>query len=881
MFGLSEVNWGIIPGGIVSWNLTDMMLPRHAMYYAATGDSFDGKRAVELGLANFAVPKERLREETLKFAQKLLNLNPAVLRFTKEAIRSVRGMSAEQARDYLKSKQDSLSRNDKEASRSARDEAVPGRQGLPARLRALPDGESSALRREKIGQVHRIAKPLDKASNIEALFAPRNIVLVGASDRNWSTRVRGTLLRLGYPGAIYLVNPNRSELWDQRCYPDLSAMPEAPDHLAIFLPAEQTIETIEAAGSLGARSASLYAAGFGEGGDAAGKLRADRLRQVLLRSGIAALGPNCMGLSVGRARFATIPDEHLSIVDGGSVAVVTQSGMLMQTLSRGIESGGGSLSYLISCGNQVGLSFADCIDHLASDDDVRVIACYVEGISDSCAFFAAARKARANGKTVVVTKIGGSEKSRRAALAHTGSLSGSLQAFDVFAREEGIVRAETIEDLVESCIFLSRAKRPEGRNIGLVTYSGALKSLATEVSEPLGVSFAELSATTGEAILAAVPDLAVSNPLDTKRTLPSEQYIATIEAVHDDPSVDMVLISEDLPRAAGIDRKVKNLQALNDYIASKATKPVVCFSPVTCGETPYMSDLRAELPHIAWLRDLSKSLRVASRLAPVHNPPLAATRSDVFDPVSAELQQHAALRAEPFAMNERASKELIGTFGIATPSEAFVACLDADQAVRAAREIGFPVVLKVVSTTAMHKTELGLLLLNVSSEAEVREAVQRLSQRCACHSIVPEGLLVAQQITGGVEVILGLHRDPEVGPVVVFGAGGIMSELIRDVAFGPPGLDVARAHAMIASTRVSALVKGYRGSEPGDIAGLVRAIEAMGTMALNLGDLLESVDVNPLLVCPHGVFALDALVVLAGRDAAKPSMRIVPRYEPV
>jgi acyl-CoA synthetase (NDP forming) len=704
--------------------------------------------------------------------------------------------------------------------------------------------------------------------NIEALFAPRNIVLVGASDHNWSVRVHGNLSRLGYPGKVYLVNPKRSELWEQRCFPALSALPEPPDHLAVFLPAEQTIETIEAAGDLGARSASLFAAGFGEGGDGAGRHRAGRLRNALSRSSIAAVGPNCMGLAVGRSKFATIPDEHLDIVQRGSVALVAQSGMLMQTLRRGIESGGASLSYLISCGNQIGLTFADYILHLSSDDDVRVIACYIEGIPDVSAFFEAARKARQNDKTVVVTKIGGSEKSRRAALAHTGSLSGSLQAFDVFAQEEGIVRAETIEDLVESCIFLSRAPRPRGRSIGLITNSGALKALATEVGEALNVSFAELSPTARGTITAAVSDIEVSNPLDTKRTLSTEQYLTTVEAIHDDPAVDMVLIAEDLPRAAGIDRKVRNFQALDAYIATKASKPIVCFSPVTCADNQYMTSLRRELPRIAWLRDLNKTLRVASRLAPANDPPLVAPHLHVSDGLRQSLMRMAATHHESFALNEQLSKKILGEFGIGTAREAFVEGMDMEEAVRACREIGFPVVLKVVSAALTHKSDVGLVLLNVSSEPDLRQAVQLLSERCDALGVSPEGLLVAEQITGGIEVIIGLHRDPEMGPVVMFGSGGTLLELLHDVAFGPPGLDEARAHNMISSTRVADLIRGYRGSEPGDREALVGAIKAMGALAIELGDLLESAEVNPLIVCTDGVYALDALLVVRGLKIA-------------
>jgi len=196
----------------------------------------------------------------------------------------------------------------------------------------------------------------------------------------------------------------------------------------------------------------------------------------------------------------------------------------------------------------------------------------------------------------------------------------------------------------------------------------------------------------------------------------------------------------------------------------------------------------------------------------------------------------------------------------------FVERLDAAEAARVARGIGFPVVLKAVTTAVTHKSEVGLVQLNLSSEPDVRQAVQLLSERCDALAVSPKGVLVAQQMTGGVEVVVGLHRDPEVGPVVMFGSGGIFLELLRDVAFGPPGLDDARARNMISSTRMAHLINGYRGSEPGDFEALVGAIKAMGVLAITLGDLLESAEINPLLVRSDGVYALDALLVVRGNS---------------
>ena len=232
------------------------------------------------------------------------------------------------------------------------------------------------------------------SANIEALMAPRNVVLVGASDRNWAPRIWDNLKRFGYEGQVFPINPNRDEIWGVRCYASIADLPEAPDHLALFVPKEQTLDILEAAGQIGARSASIYAAGFGEGGDADGRARALRLKEILRTHSIAATGPNCMGLAVGRSKFCTFPDEQLQPLAPGPVAALTQSGMLAQTFARGLVDAGLTLAYLVSCGNQTGLTFADYITHLADDPDLRVITCYVESVANGPAFLAAADKAR-------------------------------------------------------------------------------------------------------------------------------------------------------------------------------------------------------------------------------------------------------------------------------------------------------------------------------------------------------------------------------------------------------------------------------------------------------------------------------------------------------
>lgn len=700
--------------------------------------------------------------------------------------------------------------------------------------------------------------------NIAALMAPRNVVLVGASEKNWSPRIWDNLVRFGFEGRVFPVNPNRTEMWGTRCYASLADLPEAPDHLALFVPHEQTLAVLESGGKLGARSASLYAAGFGEGGDAAGRDRARRLRQCLTTFGIAAVGPNCMGLAVGRSKFCTFPDEQIEPLVAGRVAALTQSGMLAQTFSRGLVDAGLTLAYLISCGNQTGLTFADYIDYLADDPDLRVITCYIESVVDARRFLAAADKARRNGKSIVVVKTGGSEEARKAALAHTGSLAGSTDVFDAFAHDVGIVRVDTLEDVVEAAVYLDRMPRPRGRNVCVMTNSGALKSLLIDASGRLGVELAPLAPQTSVRLREVLADADAANPFDTKRTLRTEEYIGCVKALHDDPNVDLVLLAEELPRDAGIERKMRNLTSLDEWVGASTAKPVALFSALTLHYTPFMLDLRARLAHVPLLKDTSKTLRTIAKIAAPQLTPVDAAREipDQRRALVARWRARAAALPGPAPLSETHSKELLAAYGICLPREENVATVQAAEA--AALRIGFPVVLKAVSASVPHKSDAGLVFLGLQNAEAVRTAATSIVERCAALGVELQGILVAEQMSGGTEMVLGIHRDPEMGPVVMVGMGGIWLELFKDVAFAPPGLGETRARQTIAATRAATVLAGFRGAPARDVPALARAMVAIGRLAVELGDIIEAVDVNPLLVLTdnEGAVALDGLVVL-------------------
>ena len=717
-----------------------------------------------------------------------------------------------------------------------------------------------------------------KPASVHALLHPKNVVLVGVSDRpgHWSPRVWGNLRRLGFAGNVYAINPGRSEIWGAHCYPTLAALPEPPDHVALFVPADTTLSVLEEAATVGARSATLYAAGFGEGGETEGRARAVQLSALLARTGIAAAGPNCMGLACGASGFVTLADETLQpLARGaavtGAVAVITQSGMLATSFNRALNDRGLAVSHLISCGNQIGLTLADYIDHLADAPGVRVILCYIEALRDAARFLTAAAKARANGRSIVAVKIGGGAEARAAALAHTGALVGNRDAFDALARNAGIVRVDSLEDLIEAAELLVRIPNAYASKVAFMTNSGALKSLMTEAAGQHGVGLATLARHTTARLCAALgPDASPSNPLDTRRTLPTDTYMASITALAEAPEVDLVVTIEELPREAGVARKVGNLRALEAYVAEghPGQASVAVLSPLAFTDTDYMRQLRAELPHLPLLRNIGTTFRVLAALQPSISQALPATpgqprlASAEAEQQAAVLRRQAAAITEPTALDEVASKRLIAAYGIALPDEAVVHGVEA--AVVAAERIGYPVVMKAVSAAVPHKSDAGLVLLGLDSAKAVRGAARTIAERCARLGVDLDALLVAAHIKGGTEMVLGVNRDPEMGPVLMVGMGGVWLELFADVAVLPPAVNDAIARRAIASLKAHRLLEGYRGAPARDIDAFVAALVALGRLVGDLGDIIHSIDINPLLVRDRGrgAVALDALVVL-------------------
>lgn len=724
-----------------------------------------------------------------------------------------------------------------------------------------------------------MAGVVNNNEKVGALLNPRNVVILGATDKpgSWTTRVFRNLKRYNFPGQVFPMNPGRDTVWDTKCYRDYAELPEAPDHLVVLVPAAAVPDSLRAAAKAGARSATIISSGFDEAEGDHGRKIGQALRRAIADTGIAVSGPNCLGNISAAASLVTMPDDRPQRITAGGVAIVGQSGGLLMAIKRTLEERGIDVGYIITSGNETGLNNADYIRYFAADPQTKVIVTYLESIRDAESYLSACRAARDAGKPVIVMKLGASAEGRAAAMAHTGALAGAMEAFDAVAGAAGVCRARSLDDVIELVEYFMHAKLPQGPRLGAVTFSGGLRGLLLDAAANNGLKFSELAPQTREKLskILGVGSI-VGNPLDSGFAALSsiEAYLACVEAMLADPGIDLVLLQEELPRAPeGAERKTANLREVEKIAARNGAKPVSYVSMISYALSDYSRTLHKELPHLPFLQEPDKTLRTIRNVTDYAGRKVQAgkgTKTAAAKPpaIAARIRKSAAAAKEARALTEVESKALLTAYGIKPPKEAVAE--SAAAAAREAKTIGFPVVMKVISEEITHKSDAGGVLLGVDSTAAARKGYDTILKNVKRYkkSATVDGILVAQQVTGGIELVLGLARDPEVGPVVMVGSGGVNLELYKDVAFSAPMTDEAAADALIGRTKAAKLLDGYRGAGPYDRKAVVKALVALSRIALDLGDVIESIDVNPFVALPKGKggIALDGLVILRGGD---------------
>lgn len=724
-------------------------------------------------------------------------------------------------------------------------------------------------------------QPVEEAiEKVAALVAPRNIVLVGASDRpgSWPATVWKTVHEHGFTGPIYAVNPNRERIGDEPCYRDFKSLPEAPDHVAFLTPAQHVPAGLADAAAAGARTATVFASGFGEDGKAEGLALAAELTRVIEETGIAVTGPNCTGNIIADSGLVTLVDHRKLNVAPGEVALVGQSGGVLLYANHILTDRGIQVGKLITSGNEIGLNCADYIAFLAQDPATKVIFCYLESIKDLDKFKAACALARENGKPVVVFKIGVSEEGRQAAMTHTGALAGSAAAFDAVMKQCGVIRAQSLDDAIEIIEIVAHLGVPVGSRLGALSLSGAYRGILVDAAAGSGLTFPPLA----DDVERRLADLfgvgsSAGNPADGGFTVLTsvEKYIEAVDILCDDPGLDLLVLQAELPREEGMAANWEERFAGIHDLVTRRGKKLAFISMFSRMYTDYTRKLRADLPNVAFIQETAKSVRALAALAEWSRLSVngAAATDDGARSVPTEAQaiaDKAASVAGSFLLNERDSKNLLKAYGIGVTEEA-LATSEAE-ALKIAERIGYPVVLKAASDRIAHKSDIGAVQLGIGDEEALRAAYRLIGENVARSGFEGEldGILVCQQVSGGVELVAGLQRDPEMGPVLMFGSGGVLLELVKDVAFAPVPLSREMALELIGSTRVAKLLEGYRGQAAHDLEAIADALVALGKLADDLGQSLTSVDINPLVSLPggKGAIALDAVVAMNGKRGA-------------
>lgn len=686
--------------------------------------------------------------------------------------------------------------------------------------------------------------------NLTPLLRPRSIAVIGASDV--PSRIGGTaidlLMRAGFD-RIYPVNPKSATIQGRACYPDIESVPEVVDLVIIAVSADATLDQLERCHARGIPAALLYAAGFAETNEPEGAARQAALEAFAHASGMAIAGPNAMGnANFTDAVFTTFGQSFQPGEPSGSTALVTQSGNMCAVLFRYARRSGVTFSHVINTGNEAATGLADYLSWLADDPATQSAICYVEELRDGPAFLAAAAKFRSAGKLLALFKVGASEKGAEATRSHTAALAGNAAAYDAAFARAGVARAGTLSELADLAYLHSLGGKIAGSNAAILGISGAAGAILADALALGGAEVPTLPEAVQAGLAAQIPGHSmVSNPVDlTGNMVNSDDFLSEcIRLALSPDNIDLLLLYTPgyfLKRALG--------QIESAAVASN--KAIIIID--TFAET----DRAGLAAHgIGLFEDFDRAARAVASYGRWKRWRQAAPRETA--PQSASWPPFPAGQS---ALSETDGKAALARFGVPVVHDALVH--SADEARAEAARIGFPLVAKLVSAEVAHKTEHGLIRLNLTGADAVAEAYTQMMNKARAMGVAIEGVTLEPMLEGGVELLAGVTRDPVFGWMLTVGLGGVWTELMQDAVHALLPVDAAEAEAMLRRLKGFKLLDGYRGAPKADIVAAADAIYALCKATLAESEHLREVEVNPLLVLPEGrgAVAVDALVLL-------------------
>jgi acetyl coenzyme A synthetase (ADP forming)-like protein len=678
----------------------------------------------------------------------------------------------------------------------------------------------------------------------DPFFNPRGVAVVGASrdPHKLGYGVVRNLVEYRYQGGIYPVNPVAGEILGRTCYPSVAEVPDPVDLAVLVVPAPTVIDMLDQCGNRGIKHVIIVSGGFAETGPE-GQAREVLLAQVAKRHGIRIMGPNCIGaIDIHNSVNTTFV---VGMPQAGEIGFVSQSGAMCVSVIDWARGAGVGFSRIVSLGNQVDVNETEMLVAIADDPQTRVITAYIEGVADGRAFMQAAEEA-ARRKPVVVLKAGQGANAAKAVASHTGALAGSAEAYDAAFRHSGVLRASSTEELFDWARALAWQPLPKGDRVAILSNAGGPAILAVDVLEAAGLQLAPLTDETRDFLRPRLPAAAsVANPVDVLAGSGPGTYAVALDALLSDPTVDAVMV-------IAVPNDWFLPASLAEVIAEAAAvhhKPVLASIMGLASVDQALTILhQRRVPNFAFPERAASTLAaMLARQRWLDTPPESPVDLTDVDRGTARV----ALDGGDFA-------GLVAAYGMALPPTQVAA--SSEEAARQAQNIGYPVVLKLVSPDISHKSDVGGVVLNLISGDAVRAAYDRIvaSARAAHPDAAIEGVLVQKMVTGGQELIVGVRRDPQFGPLALVGQGGIDVELLRDVAMGVAPLTRSQAERMLDSTRVGVRLKGWRGSPSADRAAVLDAMLRLSQAACDFPEIAE-LEINPLYVLPEGqgAFAVD------------------------
>ncbi len=701
----------------------------------------------------------------------------------------------------------------------------------------------------------------EQLASIDRMLNPRSIAVVGATPRmQYGGRFVAAAMGSMERGVnVYPVNPRYEEVQGLQCYPSVSALPEAPDVVGIVVPYHAVLDTLRESHEKGAKSAIVISAGFSERAvDDRRDLQAE-LGRFARESGVRVSGPNCLGLANLKDDIWASASSLGASALSGPIGLVCQSGASAfgPFLTRAVDEGIG-FTYIVSTGNEADLDFCDFARYLLDDDDTRVIAGFVEGFKDGRKFLEVARLAAERGKPIVLIKIGRSDLGSRAAGSHTAALTGVDEVYEAAFAQYGVIRVQDYDDLLQVSNMMAQCPRPSKRGVAVVSHSGGISSLTADMFGQAGLDLPPLSDRARDGINDILKGFGwAANPSDVTGFANSDDFPAIMSYMADDEGIGTLVVA-----SAGADPQATQVIAQRDA----SGMPVAFLWTGTRGAQSGLPMLRQAGVPVFYVPDkLAAGVRYLNDYHDWRERRLARGFPAAGELTSEQAEAAKAL-AGSGALSEYDSKGLIRAFGVSTTREEVAA--DAEAAVTAAERIGYPVALKVNSADILHKTEAGAIRLGLADANAVRKAFEDVTAGARAYDANAriDGALVQEMVAGGVETIVGVSYDAQLGPILLFGTGGVMVEVYNDVALRLCPITREDALEMIGEVKGARLLRGFRGAPAADVDALADVLVSVSQMAAQLEGSLGELDINPLMVLPagQGVKAADALAVGAG-----------------